>query len=370
MSTTICDKCRILGIRLFASKGVVSEALNSLNWASDMCSSLQPQEEMQFILNVYNEDGYRHNPYIDGFVALHQKLSFRRFSAYRSHLEITNYASVEAILEKQGITIVGVDRLPKDNLRRNSFTVYKHKILLERERRRTSSGDFQAAVEAEVLCLILAERDTEVAGALGLAKAYFVSTSRLIDHVFGREHGTITWFPDVFFRHLSLISPSTKDAESLIESLGTELADLGVTLVDEESYRIFFDPLISSSRLSFERERDGFVKAIGDEIHATAEELQREFEATPDTGKPLFIAQLEWRATAKTTSHLERELVVAAQQRKDLADKLTATEQEWEKKQKETVRHYENRIRNLSDPVRRRKGERKKRNKRKRRKSR
>ena len=333
-----------------------------------MCSPLRADEEMQFLLNVVNENGYRPNPYIEGFIASQRTLAFSRFSAYRSELGITTYNSVVNILERSGVTVARLQDLPADNPRRSSYSLYKQSILLERERRHTSRGGaFQAGVEAEVLCLILSARDGAGAETLGLAKAYFVSTSRLIDHVFGRQFGTITWFPDVLFRHLSLISPSVGDTETLIESLGTELAELGVALVDEDSYKTYFDPLISSSRLSFERQRDGFVKALEDETQASPEDLQREFEATPDMGKPLFVAQMEWRASSSATAQLRQELSKATQERLELTEKLRATEGEWERKQKDTVRHYENRIRNLSDPKKRRKTERKRKNKERRR---
>jgi uncharacterized protein (UPF0297 family) len=369
MACGICEKCKRLGIRLYASNGVVEESINSLEWASKMCQSLTPHEEMQFIYQVYNEDGYRPNPYIDGFVKSQQPMGFRRFSDYRKHIGVTDYDSVVKRLASVGISVVGLQSLPADNPRRKEFTKYKNEILVERERRRTSrGGEFQANVEAEVLCLILAERDKNAEPDNSLQSSFFVSTSRLLDHMFGNSHGTLTWYPDVFFKHLSLIAPSTGDTESLIESMGTELAELGVTLVDDDAYRTYFDPLISSSRMSFEQERNKFVEALQDESGASADELQREFDATPDIGKPLFVAQMHWRVGNKGAAQLERQLGEASRRQEELATKLKTSENEWQERQKATVQHYENRIRNLSDPARREKLKRKARNKNKRRK--
>ena len=205
-----------------------------------------------------------------------------------------------AKLASVGVSVLGLDTLPDDNAHRNKFTAYKNSILDERERRGTSrGGEFQANVEAEVMCLIVAERDKNAEPERRLASAYFVSTSRLLDHMFGNLFGTLTWYPDVFFKHLSLISPSVGDTESLIESIGTELAELGVTLVDQEAYRQYFDPLINSSRMSFDQECSRYVEALRDESGASAEDLKREFDATPDIGKPLFVAQMQWRVGAK-----------------------------------------------------------------------
>jgi hypothetical protein len=369
MAKGICEKCKRLGIRLYASQGVVQESINSLEWASKMCQTLSPHEEMQFIYQVYNEDGYRPNPYIDGFVNSHQSMAFSRFSDYRKHIGITDYESVTNRLAEAGILVVGLQSLPEDNPRRRDFTKYKNQILVERERRRTSrGGEFQADVEAEVLCLILAERDQNKEPDTSLQSSYFVSTSRLLDHMFGSSHGTLTWYPDVFFKHLSLIAPSNGDTESLIESMGTELAELGITLVDQDAYRTYFDPLISSSRMSFEQERTKFVEALHDETGASADDLQREFDATPDIGKPLFVAQMYWRIGNKGVARLERQLGEASRRQEELAAKLKTSENEWQEKQKATVQHYENRIRNLSDPARREKLKRKARNKNKRRK--
>jgi hypothetical protein len=367
MASSICDKCNTLGIKLFASHGVVEEAMNCLGWASKMCSSLKANEEMSFILQVYNEDGYRPNPFIDGYVAMHQKEGLVRFAEYQNKL-LQLYSSHEIVLQLRGkgIAVVGLEQLTSDNQRRKSFNDFKNLSLIERERRGTSrGGEFQANVEAEVLCLILAERDKQNDNEQKLEKAYFVSSSRLLDHLFGNEHGTLTWLPDPFFRHLSLIAPSAHDPDSLIEAIGSELAELGVTLVDEEAYRQYFSPLISSSRMSFEKEQNAFVEAIKEETTASRDELQREFDATPDTDKPLFVSQMQWRLTEKETAKLHRELDQTMKERNELTDKLKITEVEWERRQKETIRHLENRIRNLSDPTRRKKLERKSKNKRK-----
>lgn len=136
-----------------------------------------------------------------------------------------------------------------------------------------------------------------------------------------------------------------------------------MTLVDQDAYRQYFDPLISSSRMSFDQERTKFVEALQDESGASAEDLQREFDATPDIAKPLFIAQMHWRVEAKGSAQLQHQLSEASRQKEELSAKLKASEHDWQERQQATVRHYENRIRNLSDPVRRDKLKRKARNK-------
>lgn len=373
MAASLCAKCKRLGIKLYASKGVVQESFNSLDWASRMCANLTAQQEMQFIYQVYNEDGYRPNPFIYGFVKSHQKNAVSRFEHYRRHLGITDLSSVNVKLAELGVTVVAVDNLPKDDANRNRFLQYKNSILTERERRGTSrGGEFQATVEAEILCLILAERSkasiAESEPRSDLAAAYFVSTSRLLDQMYGSQFNTLTWLPDVLFKHLSFVSPSEGDSESLIESMGDELAELGITLVDQDAYRQYFDPLISSTRMSFDQERAKYVEALKDESGASAEELQRDFDSTEDIGKPLFLSQLLWRVASKGNAQLERQLRDSSRQQEELSDKLKSSEEGWQKRQKETVQHYENRIRNLTDPVKRDKLMRKARNKKKRRK--
>ncbi len=370
MAASLCAKSKRLAIPLYASNGVVEESFNSLEWATRMCAPLTAQEEMQFIYQVYNEDGYRPNPFIYGFVKSFQKLGVKRFEQYRRQLAITDLSSVVSKLADQGVTTVGVDSLPSDDIQRKKFSHYKNSILSERERRGTSrGGDFQATVEAELLCLILAERSkktpAETSAGSNLEYAYFVSTSRLLDQMFGSQFGTITWLPDVLFKHLSFASPSDEDSESLIESIGDELAELGITLVDQEAYRQYFDPLISSTRMSFTQERDKYVEALKDESGVSAEDLQREFDSTNDIDKPLFLSQLRWRVTSKGTAQLELKLEDANRRREELSEKLKSTELGWQKRQRETVKHYENRIRNLNDPAKRAKLKRKAKNRKK-----
>ena len=76
MASSICDKCKRLGIRLFASSGVVQESLNSLDWATRMCDPLTAHEEMQFIYQVFNEDGYRPNPTSTASLRLNRMAAF------------------------------------------------------------------------------------------------------------------------------------------------------------------------------------------------------------------------------------------------------------------------------------------------------
>jgi hypothetical protein len=366
MATSISQKCSRLGIRLFASKGVVEECLSSIEWASRMCGTLTAHEEMQFIFRVFHEDGYRRNPYIDGFVQCHQQFGLRRFSDYRKHIGVLGYDAIVGLLKDAGIEVVSLESLPTDDIRRCEFLAYKNQILSERERRRTSSGAFQADVEAEVMCLILAVRDQESKSGDTLPSALFVSTSRLLDQMFGASNGVLTWCPDVFFKHLSLISPSVGDTESLIEAMSTELSDLGVTLVDETAYRQYFDPLISSARMSFDSERVKYAEIIQDANSASIEELQAEFDVTPDLRKPLFISQMQFKIGMRGIAELEHELNNANRIQEELSTKLQLSEREWQERQSATVRHFENRIRNLSDPTRRKKLKRKDRNKRKR----
>lgn len=212
------------------------------------------------------------------------------------------------------------------------------------------------------MCLILAERDKTPFAEKTLACAFFVSTSRLLDQLFGNSHGTLTWYPDVLFKHLSLMSPSAGDTESLIESIGTELAELGVTLVDQDAYRQYFEPLISSSRMSFNDEQIRYVESLQDENGAAAD-LQREFDATADIKKPLFVTQMRWHIGVKGLEQMESQLSESHRQQSELSAKLKASERDWLERQQATVQHYENRIRNLSDPARREKLKRKARNK-------
>ncbi|HEV7280422.1 MAG TPA: SIR2 family protein [Pirellulaceae bacterium] len=365
MATSLAEKCEALGIRLISTKGLVEEAMNSLAWAEKMCEPLAPDEEMAFIYRVYNQDGgFRPNPYIDGYVATHDERGFRRFAKYAKSLKMGTYAETLKRLDGVGVEVSSIEDAGALDGQRMAYIQLKNEILVERESRGTDrGGEFQAHVEAEVLCRMLAEREERRSATRSLEAAYFVSSSRLFDHLFEPRYGHLTWAPEILVKHLSLLAPSESDPESLIEALWTDMASLGITLVDQESYRRFFDPLISSSRMSFQEEKDRFVASLEADSQMTPEDLQREYESVPDLQKPRFVAQLLGRQEVLGLRRLEVEVAERAKREKELEAKLKQAEREFDEKRTATVEHFQNRIRNLTDPARRDKLSRKQKNK-------
>ncbi|QDU80496.1 hypothetical protein Pla110_22260 [Polystyrenella longa] len=363
LSQDICSKSKQLGITLTTTKALVEEALKGLHWASCMCEDLSAEEEMEFILQEFNGAKYRQNPYIEGFVGLSRKLTLRRFKEYRQYLKIDTLEKAVERVKEVGVKIVSIEEDTSDDAELSISEVAQN-IEEERIRRGTGrGGEKQALIEAEVLCLLVEERRTKSNESEGLAPAYFVSTSRLLDQMYGNEYGIITWTPEVLFRHLSLLSPSNNDDASIVEAMAIEYSKLGISLIDEDAFRSYFEPLISTSRLSYQREKSSFITAVEGEASRTVEELDSDFESVSDMAKPLFVSQMYWREQASEKTQLRRELKQALERKEALDSKLKKEEKEWEERSKRTVDHYENRIRNLTDPKRRRKSERKAKNK-------
>jgi hypothetical protein len=366
VSREICTKCKRLGIQLYTTKALIEEALKGLGWASNMCNELSAEEEMEFILQVFNGAQYRQNPYIEGFVGLSPTQKLRRFAEYERRLDLgTVDKGVERVREF-GVEIISIGDDASDELR-NLLASSAQEIETERLRRGTGrGGERQAFIEAEVLCLLVERRGEQPHEAGRFAPAYFVSTSRLLDQMYGEQFGVLSWTPETLFRHLSLLSPGEHDDDAIVEAMAAEYSDLGITLIDQNAFRSYFDPLVSTSKLSYQRERAAFIEAVGEEVARTNEELDREFDAVPDIAKPLFVSQMMWREQQTEKSQLRRELKEAVDRHQALDKKLKAEEKQWDEKNRKTIEHYENRIRNLTDPKRRKKTERKRRNKQKR----
>ena len=197
-----------------------------------------------------------------------------------------------------------------------------------------------------------------------------------MDHMYGKLDGLITWLPEVVYRHLAFLSSDATDPLVLFESLGLEFQQIGVSLVDEESYRTYLDPLISSSRISFDQEKGRFLDAVSQDVSLRAEDFEKKFVNMPDEAKPLFVSQMAWKTTqaleARLTAVQEKasrdiqqlseqhvkqraaqEALFARQQAEQKAafEKQQATERaEWERKERERRKQEEGRKRNLSDP--------------------
>lgn len=366
ISHEICAKCKRLGIALCTTQALIEESLKGLGWASNMCSELSAEEEMAFILQVFNGVRYRQNPYIEGFVGLSATQRLRRFAEYERHLDLGTVEKAVQRVRDLGVEVIGIGENVSTELQ-NLLASSAQEIEVERLRRGTGrGGERQAFIEAEVLCLLVERRGEKPPKAGQFASAYFVSTSQLLDQMYGDRFGLLSWTPETLFRHLSLLSPSEHDDDAIVQAMATEYSELGITLIDEKAFRSYFDPLVSTSRLSYQRERAAFIEAVGEEVARTKEELDREFEAAPDIVKPLFVSQMMWREQQTEKSQLRRELKEAVDREQALDKKLKAEEKQWEEKNRKTIEHYENRIRNLTDPKRRKKTERKARNKQKR----
>ncbi|APZ93309.1 SIR2 family protein [Fuerstiella marisgermanici] len=367
LSQEICNKSKQLGITLTTTEALIEESLKGLSWATDMCEGLTAEEEMEFMLQVFNGATYRQNPYIEGFVGLSRKQTLRRFSEYRRFLSLDTLDKAVKRVQEVGVEIVSVEDDVSDDAELSISEVAK-KIEEERARRGTGrGGEKQAFVEAEVLCLLAEERGGKVSDFEGLAPAYFVSSSQLLDQMYGGEYGVLTWKPEMLFRHLSLLCPDSKDDATIVEAMATEYSELGISLIDEDAFRSYFEPLISTSRLSYQREKASFISAVEGEAKRSVEELDEEFQSVSDLAKPLFVSQMFWREQTSEKTQLRRELKRALERKEALDTKLKKEEADWEEKRKKTIEHYENRIRNLTDPKRRRHVERKSKNRQKRR---
>ena len=133
--------------------------------------------------------------------------------------------------------------------------------------------------------------------------------------MYGGVDGLLTWSPESFYRHLTLLSGDAADATQIFESIMTNYYGFGVELVPtSESYAAYFGPVVAASRLSFQKESQKYLDAMERDV-SERETVQEKFDRTPDLEKPLFVEQMGWAIARK-----EEERRLAAEQRTKMVE--------------------------------------------------
>ena len=262
-------------------------------------------------------------------------------------------------IENLGIEIVAPDSLedkdasvPVDSL--------GNEIRAERERTGTlrGDGDVQATAEAEILFMIRCIRENGFRGNAAVNKSYFVSTSRILDNLYRKTDGLITWYPDTLYNHLSFMSGEDINPDNVFRAITTTFYAAGVSVVDESTYRQYFKSNISESNAILAKQVDSYSKLVSKNAtqqQESRESIQSQYARTPDLEKSQFVTQMGWFAARKA-----EEKQKAAEDARDAAERrrkkeVSEVKGEYERKEKERKRHAAGREKNLGDPKHQRK---------------
>lgn len=345
-------KFKALGIQAVTTPKLVSEVDRALGWMQHQLKDVLDGEERQALLEVTRRPDYSENPFVDAFVEGHVAGQWRSMSEFLGTIGYEVGAGLQDAIQSHGIEVISPSDV--DPAEDGSIDELSGQILEERVRAGTDrAGDVQAKAEGEALHILRCVRKNGFRGDASIKRAFFVSTSRLLDYLYQNTDGLITWYPETLHNHLAYMSGDVIDAEAVFRGITTTFYSAGISVVDESAYRQYFKPAISEANATLAREMDNYVKATDKSVkdqQSDRESILKAFQRTPDNEKPLFVEQLGWTAARRA----EERLKAAVRQKNDAERKhkeeVSSLKAEYERKERERKRHDEGRQRNLGDP--------------------
>ena len=354
----LINNLKLLGIRPVTTPKLVSEVDRALGWMLNQLHGVRNGEERQALLAATRRPDYSENPFVDAFVGGHVAGKWRSITEFLTAIQHENGVGLRSAVQSHTIDVIDLADIAL--VQDDSIDALSRQILDERTRIGTvrGSGDVQAKAEGEVLHLLRHVRVNGFQGDESIKRAFFVSTSRLLDAIYGRSDGLITWFPETLHNHLAYLSGGEIDAEAVFRGITTTYYAAGISVVDEAAYRQYFKPAISEANATLNREIENYVRSAD----RTIQEQQRDresiltaYQATPDLEKPLFVEQTGWKAARSAQERLK----VVVRQKEEAEQKgkqeVASVKAEYERKERERKRHEEGRQRNLGDPKHQRK---------------
>jgi hypothetical protein len=184
-----------LGIKPATTPQLVSEVDRALGWMQRHLNGVPDGEERAALLHLIGQPGYSENPFVDGFISGHASGAWRSWTEFLDAIGYVDGVGLRKAIEQHGIEILNpaailtAEEIPERDALADTITK-------ERQRVGTLRGDLQVNAEAEALQLIRAVRRCGFRGDAEATRAFFVGTSRLLDVLYARTDGLLTWFPE------------------------------------------------------------------------------------------------------------------------------------------------------------------------------
>ncbi|RCS47651.1 hypothetical protein DTL42_14105 [Bremerella cremea] len=358
--TGLLDQLKALGIRPVTTPKLISEVDRALGWLQSRLAGVLDGEERQALLEVTQRPDYSENPFLDAFVEGNVIGAWRSKSEFLEAIGHEDGIGMRSAIQSLDIDVIEPSDIdPSGDATIDSLS---DEIFKERERAGTiRAGDVQAQAEGEALHILRYVRRNGFRGDDSIRKAYFISTSRLLDIIYRRTDGLITWYPESLNNHLAYLNGATVDADAAFHAITTSFYSAGISVIDEPAYKKYFKPAISEANATLKREIDNYVNSVARSVQdqqSERESILKGFQRTPDVGKSLFVEQMGWKAARRA----EERLAVVERQKQEAERKgkeeVASVKAEYERKENERKRHEEGRKRNLADPKHQRKRQR------------
>jgi hypothetical protein len=338
---------------VFTTHNLLQETWEHLAWAMRLVGSSEV-DSPSFFHAALVKGSYKQNLFVDGYIRLAAEGSVASFQEY---LQLAcpfgcSPEDLEEELSDWNITIIKLSQL-NGFVREDWGDVQEtqEKIQKEREARATFRSELQTKAEAEVVHIIEGLRSSRY--SLGneessLQTYYFVSLSLILDQI-SKRTGVITWRPEALYRYVTALPGEKIDPKLLQQAMLHEFFYAGVVFIDEHRYRKFFGPAISQSRATLAEQSEKLQRQTETVF---APDYDEAFEKTPDLEKPFFASQAVWRYAEQ----LEREKQQAEQRAFRLELDLGKTTRKLDVvlgiKAERHADHEARRRRNLLDPRR------------------
>ena len=291
------ERLRNKSAKLFITRRMLHEVWEHLQWAARFVRSHKTQSPT-FLAAALGAPGYEQNFFLDGFIRL---CADGRVTSFDEYLGLVCGKRVlESHLGKQvleaGIAVKDLE-LTEGFVAQDADDVEQFADYIKRDRQQHSTyrSDEQVEAEAEVLQLISGLRGSKYRlSGVAFERVYFLSNSVVLDRV--SEGGeAITWTPEASYRYLISLPGVQPVPELLQECMLHSYHDVGVNAIDRERYTQFFSSYIRAAALSLPEEKDRYHKM---NEAGFRQDLDKEFQATPDLEKPLLVHKIGLRILA------------------------------------------------------------------------
>lgn len=260
-----------------------------------------------FMMIALLRGDYKQNLFIDGFVnsaADNPALEFDEYMSSVFYSEGTKASTLEEVvqqtLQAHGVQTISFSKWPGfKQIDWGERPYWTQQIKQDRQAKGTYRSDIQCEAEAEVLQILMMEREGKY-GALqkGVpSKAYFISQSGVLRRVArNQEQDCPVWSPEAFYRYLLCFPTRIPwNGDSLQQCMTSDLFFSGIQVIDEARYTKYFKPQINEANLRFE----DVVKKYESAERSYLEDFSRFFDEIPDLEKPFFSLQAAWAMAAR-----------------------------------------------------------------------
>lgn len=343
-----------LNASLFTTDLLLIEAKNHLEWAIKFIEE-NPINSQNFLAAATCQDDFKQNLFIDGFINLAAEGRVSKFQDYLKKVYENKEKSefIKNVCSKFRISVLDLsecDGFEEQDIK--YLEAKKDEIEKKRRGRGTYKGSGQVKAEAEILQIIdgLRSEKYKIPTFKNTSnKVYFISQSRVLDEIV-ENNPIITWTPEAVYRYANSISGDSINPDYLYQCMLSEYFYSGISIVDKAKYSHFFGTAISQAKISFNEQIQEYLQST--EQSSRINELNEEFDKTPDLEKPFFVSKMGWEIARVNKDKAEAVTKDANQKVKEAekAVKIAIKVAEQAKREKDKAESELRRLRNLQDP--------------------